>query len=318
VEVVGPVLEELAPGAFSPAELRAATTWCRDRHEELSLWMEKLPGGEGLLDEEDDALLLRAWQLRVGPLRQSGGRGPLRCRHVAIDEVQDFSPIEVRVLLDCLDERKSITLAGDTQQHVMQSAGFTSWSAFFRWLGVQGASVDTLRVAYRSARPIVELAQRVLGEVAEDDVPPLTVREGPEVELFPFTDHGAAVAFLAEALASLARAEPSANVALVTPNVAMSEVYEQGLRAAGLGRVRRVIDEQFSFQPGVEVVEAPVVKGLEFDYVVVVEPSALYYPDTPGSRRLLHVAVTRAIHQLWVVCVGTLSPVLRGALREGS
>ena len=50
---------------------------------------------------------------------------PLVLRHVAIDEVQDFSPLEVRVLLECADERRSVTLAGDTQQHVMQAAGFT-------------------------------------------------------------------------------------------------------------------------------------------------------------------------------------------------
>jgi len=62
---------------------------------------------------------LRAWQLRIGPL-PGRDSAPLRYRHVAIDEVQDFSPVEVQVLLDCLDDRRSITLAGDTQQHLMQ------------------------------------------------------------------------------------------------------------------------------------------------------------------------------------------------------
>ena len=55
------------------------------------------------------ALLLRAWQLRVGPLRGKG-KSPLRYRHIVLDEVQDFSPLEVRVLLDCLDRRRSMTL----------------------------------------------------------------------------------------------------------------------------------------------------------------------------------------------------------------
>ena len=73
------------------------------------------PSQDAELDPEDDALLLRAWQLRVGPLPGAEG-GPLRYRHVAIDEVQDFAAVEVRVLLDCLDDRRSLTLAGDTQQ----------------------------------------------------------------------------------------------------------------------------------------------------------------------------------------------------------
>ena len=57
-------------------------------------------------------------------------------------------------------------------------------------------------------------------------------------------------------------------------------------------------------------------KGLEFDFVVLVEPSAGLFPDTPSARRVLHVAATRAIHQLWVTCVGAPSPILEAALAE--
>ena len=87
------------------------------------------------------------------------GTAPLRYRHVMLDEVQDFSPLEVHVLLGCLGPRPSITLAGDTQQHVMQDAGFTSWAEFFGHLGVKGTEVNTLKVAYRSTREIVEFAR---------------------------------------------------------------------------------------------------------------------------------------------------------------
>src|SRR6185295_12702555 len=111
---------------------------------------------------------------------------------VAIDEVQDFSPLEVRVLLDCLDERRSLTLAGDTQQHVLEEAGFTSWEDFFRHLGLAGTEVSTLLVSYRSTHEIVAFAVAVLGDLNEDDTPPQTTRGVPPVELFRFTDHEAA------------------------------------------------------------------------------------------------------------------------------
>ncbi|MCB9680214.1 MAG: ATP-binding domain-containing protein [Alphaproteobacteria bacterium] len=315
-DVLADVLRELAPDALRPHELDKAQRWCRDRHAELLAWLDgdRDDDVEVALDPEDDALLLRAWQLRVGPLRQ--GTTPLRYLHVAIDEVQDFSPVEVRVLLDCLDTNQSITLAGDTQQHVMANAGFTSWSSFFDWLGVQGEAVETLRVAYRSAEPIVTFAQSVLGELAEDGDPPLTVRTGPPVEVFRFTDDGAAVAFLGDALKALASAEPLANVALITPDAHVAALYHEGLQRAEVPRLRRVTDEDFAFTPGVEVVDVRQVKGLEFDYVVVVEASAAHYPDTPAARRLLHVAATRAIHQLWVTSVGTASPIIRGALAD--
>lgn len=313
------IVDGFAPGAFTRDDLRKAVQWQRDRNAEIVARLEGEPRDDGdepvALDPEDDALLLRAWQLRVGPLRHRG-KAPLRYRHVAIDEVQDFSPIEVRVLLDCLDERQSITLAGDTQQHVMVDAGFTSWADFFGWLGVVGVTVDTLRVAYRSSEPIVTFATRLLGELAEDDEAPLTVRDGPPVEVFTFTDDGQAVAFLADTLLQLARTEPLANIAVVAPTPGVAEMYHEGLQRSEIPRLRRVRDEVFTFQPGVDVVDARQVKGLEFDYVVIVDATARSYPTSATARRLLHVAATRAIHQLWVFAAGPVSPLVREALAD--
>jgi DNA helicase II / ATP-dependent DNA helicase PcrA len=307
------VVERVAPGAFSAAELERAADWCQRRHLELVALLNGEAGAEAELNPEDDALLLRAWQLRVGPLPDARGR-PLRLRHVAVDEVQDFSPLEVRVLLDCLDEQRSMTLAGDTQQHVLLEAGFTSWADFFRHLGLEGTEVSTLRVSYRSTREIVQVAMHVLGDLREDDTPPVAVRSGPPVELFRFTDHGACVAFLAAALQRLAADEPLASVALLAPSAEVAGLYARGLGAAEVARLTWVQDQRFSFSPGVEIAEVAEVKGLEFDYVVLLEASAAGYPDTPSARRLLHVGATRAIHQLWLTSVATPSPLLSGAL----
>jgi DNA helicase-2/ATP-dependent DNA helicase PcrA len=306
------VIGRVAPGSFSDTELQRAADWCRRRHADLVGVLDGEPGASAELTPEDDALLLRAWQLRVGPIPAPGG-GPLRLRHIAIDEVQDFSPLEVRVLLDCLDDDRSLTLAGDTQQHVLLEAGFTSWQDFFRHLGVDGTEVNTLRVSYRSTHEIVAFAQAVLGELREDDTPPQSIRSGPPVECFRFTDHGAAVAFLAAALKRLAAQEPLASVALLTPSAALSELYYNALRRAEVDRLNRVVDQRFTFAPGIEVTEVAEVKGLEFDYVVLVEASATHFPDTPAARRLLHVGASRAIHQLWLTCVATPSPLLRAA-----
>jgi DNA helicase-2/ATP-dependent DNA helicase PcrA len=57
-------------------------------------------------------------------------------------------------------------------------------------------------------------------------------------------------------------------------------------------------------------VDVRQVKGLEFDYVVLVGVSSGAYPDRPNARRLLHVAATRAIHHLWVTWIGSPSPLI--------
>ncbi|TDJ17259.1 MAG: DNA helicase UvrD [Deltaproteobacteria bacterium] len=300
---------DFAPGVFSRAEIERFCDWNRRRNEEFFQWMAGDSAAQASLDPEDDALLLRAWQLRVGPL-QAGGHKPLRYRHIAIDEVQDFSPIEVQVLLGCLEEGRSITLAGDTQQHLMEDSGFTSWSEFLTYLGVPGAEVETLRISYRSSREIVNFALAVLDDLREDDEPPEAPRSGPPVEIFRFTDRGACVAFLAEALRELAHQEPLASVAVLTPTPELSAAYFEGLDHGDVPRLRRVQQQDFTFAPGVEVTEIEQVKGLEFDYVVVVEVTDDQFPDSAHARRRLHVAATRAVHQLWITNVGTPSKLL--------
>jgi DNA helicase-2/ATP-dependent DNA helicase PcrA len=272
---------------------------------------ERDKSAEPWLDEEDDAILLRAWQLRAGDLRSKSGA--VRFSHVMVDEVQDFSPMEVAVLLGVCDKHRCITLAGDTQQHILEQGGSEAWSSLLDSLGIEGKALSTLKVSYRSTRQITTFARDILGSLAEDEGPPLTTREGAPVELFPFPEHGACVDFLGGALRDLLRAEPLASIAVITPDEETARMYHQGLERMEVPLLRLVRDQAFAFAPGVDVVDVRQVKGLEFDYVVVVGASADHWPDRPGSRRLLHVAATRAIHQLWVMWTGTPTPLVRAS-----
>ena len=66
--------------------------------------------------------------------------------------------------------------------------------------------------------------------------------------------------------------------------------------ASEVPETRLVENQSFAFKPGIDVVPASEIKGLEFDYVVIVEASATHWPDTPHHRRLMHVAATQAVH----------------------
>jgi DNA helicase-2/ATP-dependent DNA helicase PcrA len=305
------VFDEIAPGQFSGRDLDRFVEWNRQRLDELSSCLAGDREADAALDPEDDALLVRAWQLRVG---QPSGR-PGRYRHIVIDEVQDFAPVEVQVLLASMQRESSITLAGDTQQQLMENSGFTSWPKFFHALGLGGAEIETLKVSYRSSQQIMDLATSLLGTLQEDDEI-VTTRTGPPVELFRLTDRGACVAFLSDVLRDLMEAEPTASVAVLTPSPVASDVYFEGLQRAELPRLRRIRDGEFPFKAGIEVTEVVQAKGLEFDYVIVLDVDSTHYPDLPAARRMLHVAATRAVHQLWLMTVGTPSPLVESiALR---
>lgn len=308
----GPRLAAALGDDILPGALARALRWTNDQVRAVQAWMEGDTEADGRLDPEDDALLLRAWQLRMGGLLARSST-PLTYAHIVLDEVQDFSPIEVQVLLETAGKQPSVTLAGDTRQHISKAAGFTDWTSFLDRIGVESTALSTLEVSYRSTHPITRFALEVLGD--SEEPAPRTLRDGPPVELFRFSDHGACVAFLAEALKRLLQAEPLANIALLTPDPDLTTLYAEGLHAAEVPEIRQIVQQRFAFAPGIDVVEADQVKGLEFDYVVIIEASSRHWPATEHHRRLLHVAATRAVHQLWLTTTDSPATILPEALR---
>jgi DNA helicase-2/ATP-dependent DNA helicase PcrA len=276
----------------------------------------------GRLDAEDDAILLRLAQLLNGGLVREGLERPIRYDHIAVDEAQDLSAIEIKVLLDAAAPREapdgersvSVTLAGDVAQRLVFDNAFRGWQELLTDLGLGHIATQPLEVSYRSTQPVMQLAREVLGPLA----PPAAAaaRPGAPVALHQYDNMGEAVGFLAAALRSLMGREPTASVALIARFPSQADVYHAALGRAEVPALRRVRREDFPFTPGIDVTDVAQVKGLEFDYVVLLDVTAASYPDSIEARHLLHIAATRAIHQLWLVSVGPPSPLIPADLAE--
>jgi DNA helicase-2/ATP-dependent DNA helicase PcrA len=307
---------EGVPG-FGPGQLEQVHAWCV-RQTRVRSEGER-DGEEPHIDAEDRALLLRCWQVLRGPIVDGEGK-PIRFAHAFVDEVQDASPVELRIVLELTGKERSITLAGDVAQRMLDEGddrGEFDWNALLDGLGVPHTTIEPLKVSYRSTSEITEFARAILGPLAHDDVP-VTTRRGPPVELFGFASPGEAVAWLAEVLKQLARDEPDANVALVARFPQQAEVYFEGLERAEVPNVRRVAKQDFSWDPGVDVTDVRQTKGLEFDEVVLLETTAASYPVSPPARHALYVGATRASHQLWCVASDEPSKLVSDALLPGA
>lgn len=274
----------------------------------------------GRFDDEDDPILLRLVQLKRGGLMAPGGDEML-WQHVAVDEAQDRSALEIKVLLEAVyapdDDpgKRSVTIAGDTAQRLVFDNNFSGWAELLAQTG-QPAIVRPLRLSYRSTAEVMLLAREILGpELAPEE--PLAARPGEPVELHEFGDLGEAVAFLADALRNLMAREPTASCAVISRHPEQADAYFEGLRRAEIPALRRVRRDEFNFQPGVDITDIAQVKGLEFDYVVMVDVNAASYPDQRWARHMLHIGVTRAAHQLWLVSTGEPSHLIPAALRDG-
>jgi DNA helicase-2/ATP-dependent DNA helicase PcrA len=301
-----------APGLFSEGQLDSLHRWGVDRDRLRTQGADEDDEEPYALDSDDDALLLRIYQLQRGPL--AGPKGPISYEHLMVDEVQDFAPLELAVLLESTTKERSITLAGDTAQAIAPEHGFSSWTDMLDDLGIPHDRVEPLRVSYRSTREIVDCALHVLGPLS-GDVRPVAPRSGAPVESFGFASAGEASEFLAQALKELVRSEPLASVAVIARHPEQARLYYDALSAAEVPSLRLVAAQDFLFRPGVDVTDVRQTKGLEFDIVILLDVNEGSYSHDEHARRLLHVAMTRAAHQLWITYTGTPSLLLPDSLK---
>ena len=275
-------------------------------------------GARGKLDAEDDALLLRLYQRVHGGFERVDG-ALLVYDHIAVDEAQDLCAADLEVLYHSLDEQRSLTIAGDVAQRVVFDNAFRGWAELLADVGVEDAAqlVRPLRLAYRSTAPVMRFAREVLGPLAATEQNEVAARDGAEVQLHDLSGMGEAVAFVADALRSLLQREPSASVALITRHPGQADAWYNALQRAEVPMLRRVRRQDFAFQPGVDVTDVGQVKGLEFDYVILLDVNQSSYPATTEARHLLHIGATRATHQLWLVATETVSELIAPLYEKG-
>ncbi len=298
-----------APGEFSGAQVEKVWRWCSDQH------YQRVDGGgpnehdRPCLDAEDDAILLRLYQRCRGPLKGKRRKSKLRFAHLMVDEAQDLSPLELAVLIGTTGRERSVTLAGDVAQQIAVDRSRRGWTDVMDALELSHVDVSPLQVSYRSTRQIMEVANDILGPQAPSDVPS-TTREGAPVAHLAFGGMGEAVAWLKEALTDLMAREPTAYVALLTADLGAAIRWYHHLERAEVPWLTLVDDQEFSFSPGIDVSDIRSSKGLEFDYVVVLDVNASTFDSESQARRLLHVGVTRAAHQVWLVSTDRPSPLV--------
>jgi DNA helicase-2/ATP-dependent DNA helicase PcrA len=339
------VLEEaiarLCPGEFTSRQLEEICSWCArqsdtlpdpERSEGRGKGKERdgqdpnpyisLDGHDerevpvaGKLDPPDDALLLLLASLKHGVLSPPGGK-PIQVEHLVVDEAQDLSAIELKVLLTSVGKLGSVTLAGDVSQRLTFDNAFTDWESLLESLGAPIAANTTLKLGYRSTEQIMALARFFIGRGAPARAasPARDRAEGTSGTMYEWKpqrgDQGEAVAMLAEALRGLMLREPLASVACITRYPEQARSYASALTRAEVPGVRLVANQEFSFKPGIEVTDVTQVKGLEFDYVVLLDVTAANYPDTQESRHMLYIGATRSAHQLWLISPGRPSALL--------
>jgi DNA helicase IV len=270
---------------------------------------------EGLLDESEQRALLRPggakrlddepWSLpelvlidEAEAVLNGVGR---TYGHAVIDEAQDLSAMELRSVARRCPSR-SMTVLGDLAQATAPGAQARWEDAVVHLGSPPTASIEELELGYRVPRPILDVANRLLPEVAPGVRPARSVRlEGPAPEIVR-AEPGDLAARTAAEVRALAAAWTS--VGVVTPSE-WREPVAAALRDAGIDVGTRA---RGGLTRAVTLLDPPEAKGLEFDAVVVVEPGAIHTDERGG--RLLYIALTRAVQALAIVHAAPLPKAL--------
>ncbi|MFH9860153.1 HelD family protein [Streptomyces sp. NPDC017202] len=213
--------------------------------------------------------------------------------HIIVDEAQELSPMAWRLLMRRVPTR-SLTLVGDPAQ-TAEAAGVGSWSGILAPYVGDRWEHTRLGVNYRTPAEIMDVAAAVVRAEQPDFVPPSSVRStGVRPWARAVDDLPGAVA---GAVAELTPAE--GRLAVIAPR----DLHRR--LAARLDGV--TADAEPDLTRKVVLLDPRQSKGLEFDSVLVVEPSRYGTSD-------LYVALTRATQRLGVLHTGTLPAPLAEAL----
>jgi DNA helicase IV len=267
-----------------------------------------------------DAALVDEARSLLGPRSGGAEDGLRKYGHIVVDEVQDLSPMQLRMLTR-RSLSGSMTVVGDIAQATAPWAP-TSWSDITDHLPRRrpARSVE-LTVSYRTPAEVLAVATRVLAVAAPELSPPTPVRR-TEVEprMIAVTDDrgsagDATVGDLARRVAEVAgeevRAVTPGRVAIVAPESLLPTLSE-ALAAAEVPVVDARDMRKGGLSEPLVLLAADSTNGLEFDSVVVVEPG-LIAGGTARGLRTLYVALTRPTQRLSVVHLGPLPAALVGS-----
>jgi DNA helicase II / ATP-dependent DNA helicase PcrA len=235
-----------------------------------------------------------------------GRKSNTSIRHVFIDEAQDYTPFQFAYIKMMFPYSK-MTLLGDINQAIY--SGPTGAPTILAESELDFGAKETYRLTktYRSTRQIVEFTRQLIdgGELIE----PFN-RTGPKpviVQVKDMNDQAAKVSNIIEKMKEAGHK----NIAIICKTAKESKSAFEALQQKHDARL--IEKGTLTFESGINVVPAYLAKGIEFDAVLIFNASEYQREE---ERKLLYTACTRAMHELFVLSAGKMSPLLDRVTKE--
>lgn len=216
---------------------------------------------------------------------------------IFIDEAQDFGAIVYYTLRTVLPECY-FTIMGDVSQNVNYECGMNEWNDMRQKIFVN--STDSFRVlakSYRNTIEISDFAGKILSSASRGAyrIEPV-IRHGEPVHFVESISPEEAAGLSADIIADM-RQKGYETMAVIC----FSGEEKEGVIRRLSRQIQLTDSDKSGFSKGVMVLTVPETKGLEFDCVLLWKPDMKGYRENPKLAKLLYVAATRALHELFVM-----------------
>lgn len=217
---------------------------------------------------------------------EGNGNQPFRVKHLLIDEMQDYSPIQYKVIQKLFPCRK--TVLGDAGQSVNPYGSSTAETI---QKSLTASEIMKLCKSYRSTFEITDFAQKIHPNAELEPV----ARHGEKPQILQF---GSAVEELSGIMGLISTYRKSGYKSLGI----ICKTEQQARKMADMLKsyandISFLSSQSSAFVQGIVITSAHMAKGLEFDEVIIPQTDERNY-RSEIDKSMLYVAVTRAMHRL--------------------
>ncbi|MDK0703610.1 AAA family ATPase [Clostridium perfringens] len=220
-------------------------------------------------------------------IKLEGKKATKDYRHVVIDEAQDYSPLQFKVVRE-LTGTKYFTVVGDVNQRLIKYSDLAPMMELGKIFDDVNPDIYNLNKSYRSTYEIMEYANKYLDE---DRIIPI-VRHGKPVEEIEFHNDEELSESIIESLKEFSN-EGLESIAIITRDKEeLEKVYNLISNKVHLVKFD---NEDVLYKGGNVIIPSYFAKGLEFDGVIIVDNGSL---KDENEDLIKYIMSTRALHRL--------------------
>lgn len=207
-------------------------------------------------------------------------------KHLLIDEMQDYSPIQYKVIQKLYPCRK--TILGDASQSVNP---YGSSTADMIQKAFTTGEIMKLCKSYRSTFEITSFAQKIQ---TNNELEPI-MRHGEQPEILQFKNAETEIMGIANLIRSFKNSKYTSLGIICKTEYQAKELAQKLLNYTN--GISLLSNQSSAYVKGIIITSAHMAKGLEFDEVIIPQADDTNYHSSI-DKSMLYVAVTRAMHKL--------------------